>query len=284
MFESHFGFSAAPFQLSPDPSFYFESRGHGQAMSYLKYGVYQREGFIVVTGEIGSGKTTLVHTLLEALDSREVAAAQVVNTQLDSGELLHAICTAFGVPVPGPSKAQMLATLEAFFTALAAGGRRALLVVDEAQNLGRKEVEELRMLSNFQLGHHALLQSFLVGQPELRQMLRSNAMEQLRQRVIASCHLGPLTAAETRAYVEHRLRHVGWAAFPAIADAAFASIHSFSGGIPRRINLLCTRLLLASWLTGKEHIAAIDVAKAAAELGAELGGPGVPEIDTPATS
>ncbi len=284
MFESHFGFSAAPFQLSPDPSFYFESRGHGQALSYLKYGVYQREGFIVVTGEIGSGKTTLVQTLLEGLDAHAVVAAQVVNTQLDAYDLLHAICTAFGVPVPGPSKAQMLATLEAFFTALAAGGRRALLVVDEAQNLGLKEIEELRMLSNFQLGHRALLQSFLVGQPELRLMLRSSAMEQLRQRVIASCHLGPLSAAETRAYVEHRLRRVGWDAFPAIADAAFAGIHSFSGGIPRRINLLCTRVLLAGWLAGTERIVAVDVANAAAELAAELGAAGVAEIDSPATN
>lgn len=279
MFESHFGFSAAPFQLSPDPSFYFESAGHGQALSYLKYGVYQREGFIVVTGEIGSGKTTLVRTLLEGLNSGEVVAAQVVNTQLDSGELLHAICTAFGVPAPGPSKAQMLATLEAFFTALAAGGRRALLVVDEAQNLGLKEIEELRMLSNFQLGAHALVQSFLVGQPELRQMLRSSAMEQLRQRVIASCHLGPLSEAETRAYVEHRLRHVGWNnLLPAIGDDAFTAIHALSGGIPRRVNLLCTRLLLACWLAGRSDVAAIDVTHAAAELGAELGVEGGREL------
>ncbi len=272
MFESHFGFSAPPFQLSPDPSFYFASRGHGQALSYLKYGVYQREGFIVITGEIGSGKTTLVRTLLEGLDAREVVAAQVVNTQLDSYELLHAACTAFGVPVTGPSKAQMLATLEAFFAALAASGRRALLIVDEAQNLGLKEVEELRMLSNFQLGSQALVQSFLVGQPELRLMLRSSAMEQLRQRVIASCHLGPLSSDETRAYIEHRLRRVGWSAFPAIADEAFTAVHCFTGGIPRRINLLCTRILLACWLSGKSEIAGTDVATAAAELEAELGG------------
>jgi putative secretion ATPase (PEP-CTERM system associated) len=274
MFESHFGFSAPPFQLSPDPSFYFASKGHGQALSYLKYGVYQREGFIVVTGEIGSGKTTLVRTLLEGLDSREVVAAQVVNTQLDSYELLHATCTAFGVPVPGPSKAQMLATLEAFFAALAASGRRALLIVDEAQNLGLKEVEELRMLSNFQLGSQALLQSFLVGQPELRLMLRSSAMEQLRQRVIASCHLGPLSPSETRAYVEHRLRRVGWSAVPAIDDEAFTRMHLFSGGIPRRINVLCTRVLLACWLSEKSDITASDVSSAAAELEAEAGGAG----------
>jgi len=248
MFESHFGLVGPPFQLSPDPSFYFESKGHGLALSYLKFGVHQGEGFIVVTGEIGSGKTTLVRALLEGLDSSEVVAAQVVNTQLDSYDLLHAICTAFGVPISGTSKAHMLATLEAYFTALAANRRRALLVIDEAQNLGTKEVEELRMLSNFQLGPRALLQSFLVGQPELRQMLRSSNMEQLRQRVIASCHLGPLSEMETRAYVEHRLRHVGWKDRPAIADDAFVHLHARSGGIPRRINLICTRMLLACWL------------------------------------
>jgi len=276
MFESHFGFSAPPFQLSPDPRFYFESKGHAQALSYLKYGVYQREGFIVVTGDIGSGKTTLVRTLLEGLDPKEVAAAQITNTQLDSNDLLQAICTGFGVPLPASgagavSKAQMLATLEAFFVALAAGGRRALLIVDEAQNLGFKEIEELRMLSNFQLGHQALLQSFLVGQPELRAMLRSSPMEQLRQRVIASCHLGPLTVDETRAYIEHRLRRVGWTSRPSIAPAVFADIHAHSGGIPRRINVLCTRVLLAVSLDGRDEIGPLDVSNAAAELGAETG-------------
>ena len=272
MFESHYGFTAAPFQLSPDPSFYFASKGHGQALSYLTYGVYQREGFIVVTGEIGSGKTTLVRRLLEGLDSADVVAAQVVNTQLDTSELLHAICMAFGVPATGTSKAQMLGTLEAFFTALAASGRRALLIVDEAQNLGLKEVEELRMLSNFQLGNQALLQTFLVGQPELRRMLHSSSMEQLRQRVIASCHLGPLSAPETRAYVEHRLRKVGWFERPAISEAAFESIHQCSAGIPRRINVLCTRVLLAGWLAGSDDITPLNVAEAADEIGAELAG------------
>jgi putative secretion ATPase (PEP-CTERM system associated) len=271
MFESHFGFSAPPFQLSPDPSFYFESKGHGIALSYLKFGVHQAEGFIVVTGEIGSGKTTLVRALLEGLNDREVVAAQVVNTQLDSHDLLHAICTAFGVPLPSGTKAHMLATLEAFFTNLAAHGRRALLIIDEAQNLGAKEIEELRMLSNFQLGARPLLQSFLVGQPELRQMLRSANMEQLRQRVIASCHLGPMNAQETRAYVEHRLRHVGWNGLPAFDDEAFVRLHASSGGIPRRINVICTRLLLACWLAGGERIVGADVERAVNELRSELG-------------
>ena len=271
MFEPFYGLKAAPFQLSPDPSFYFESRGHGHALSYLKFGVYQQEGFIVVTGEIGAGKTTLVRTLLQGLDPEQVVAAQVVNTQLNEGELLASICNAFGVPVQGTSKAQLVSMLEAFFTVVAAEGRRALLVVDEAQNLGRREIEELRMLSNFQLGNHALLQSFLVGQPELRHMLGSASMEQLRQRVIASCHLGPLTQDETRAYVQHRLRHAGWDETPIFDEGAFVKVFEFSGGIPRRINLLCSRALLAGFLAGQRLIDAAVVTSTAEDLQAELG-------------
>lgn len=262
MFESHFGFSSSPFALNPDPAFFFASKGHARALAYLKYGVFQREGFIVVTGEIGSGKTTLVRALLDALDADLVVAAQVRNTQLDSTELLHSICVAFGVPVAGPTKAHMLAGLEAFFTALAVAGKRALLIVDEAQNLGLRELEELRMLSNFQFGSHALLQSFLIGQPELRQLLRSSALEQLCQRIIAACHLGPLGAEETRSYIEHRLLHVGWAGRPEFDADAFDRIHAQTGGIPRRINLLCSRLLLAAWLgdSARIDIAAVELA------------------------
>ena len=276
MYESKFGLSAPPFQLNPDPAFYFDSRGHSNALSYLKFGVHQGEGFIVVTGEIGAGKTTLVRTLLESVNSDEVAAAQVLNTQLESGELLQAILTAFGVASPAGSKAQLLASLEAFLTSVAAEGRRALLIVDEAQNLGREAIEELRMLSNFQLGNHALLQSFLIGQPELRKQLESPAMEQLRQRVIASCHLGPLDPQETRAYIEHRLRHVGWVGQPSFDDAAFEAIHQWTGGIPRRINLLCNRLLLASFLSDAEQITGTLVRTTAGDLARETGGARVP--------
>jgi len=272
MFESHFGFSASPFALNPDPAFFFASKGHARALAYLKYGVFQREGFIAVTGEIGSGKTTLVRALLESLDPDAVVAGQVRNTQLDSTDLLHAICIAFGVAVTGSTKAHMLAALEAFFTGLAAAGKRALLIVDEAQNLGLKELEELRMLSNFQFGSHALLQSFLIGQPELRQTLRSSALEQLRQRIIAACHLGPLGADETRAYIEHRLLHVGWEGRPALAEDSHARIHAHTGGVPRRINQLCSRLLLAAWLADSNVIDAAAVELAAEEMNAEAFG------------
>jgi general secretion pathway protein A len=282
MFESYFGLRSAPFQLSPDPAFYYESREHAAALAYLKFGVYQREGFIVITGEIGAGKTTLVRTLLQSLDPAEICAAQVVNTQLDSTDLLRAICTAYGIAPQGDSKAQMISTLEAFFTAVAAGGRRALLVIDEAQNLGLKEVEELRMLSNFQLGSHALLQSFLVGQPELRHMLRASTMEQLRQRVIASCHLGPLSEPETRAYIEHRLRQVGWKDDPHFAPETFGRIHEVTSGIPRRINLLCNRLLLATFLAGRHEITQQDVSQISQDLHAELGVTGLKPAGVPA--
>jgi general secretion pathway protein A len=271
MYESHFGLSGPPFQLNPDPAFYFDSRGHSNALAYLKFGVHQGEGFIIVTGEIGAGKTTLVRTLLEGLDADKVVAAQVVSTQLESGDLLRAILTAYGVPTAGASKAHLIASLEGFLTALAAKGRRALLIVDEAQNLKHEAVEELRMLSNFQLGNHALLQSFLIGQPELRTLLQSKSMEQLRQRVIASCHLGPLDQAETRAYIEHRLHRVGWKDSPSFTDDAFDAIHRWTGGVPRRINRLCNRLFLAAFLSGKDAISAETVDQTAGELRSEIG-------------
>ena len=271
MYESHFGLSGPPFQLNPDPAFYFDSRGHSNALAYLRFGVYQGEGFIVVTGEIGAGKTTLVRALLEGLDADRIVAAQVVSTQLESGDLLRSIVTAFGIPAQSNSKAQLLATLESFLTALAAKKRRALLVIDEAQNLGREPIEELRMLSNFQLGSHALLQSFLIGQPELRKLIESPSMEQLRQRIIASCHLGPLDCAETRAYIEHRLHHVGWKDRPRFEPAAFETIHQWTEGIPRRINLLCNRLLLGAFLANQDSLTAELVERTARELRGETG-------------
>jgi putative secretion ATPase (PEP-CTERM system associated) len=272
MFESYYGLQAAPFQLSPDPDFFYASSGHSSALAYMKFGAYQGEGFIVVTGEIGAGKTTLVRTLLEGLDAERIVAAQIVSTQLDAGDLLRAICMAFGIPLTGTSKAQWLGTLEAFLTALCAAGRRALLVVDEAQNLGQREIEELRMLSNFQLGSHALLQSFLVGQPELRKMLQSKSLEQLRQRVIASCHLGPLALDEVRPYIEHRLRHAGWSGErPIFTDDAFEAIHDCTDGVPRRMNLLCTRALLSGFLHSRPLVEKADILRTSKELNAELG-------------
>ena len=270
MYETHFGLSGSPFQLNPDPAFYFDSRGHANALAYLRFGVHQGEGFIVVTGDIGAGKTTLVKTLLAGLDGEQVVAAQIVSTQLEAGDLLRSIIAAFGIVPSGQSKAHLIATIEAFLTALATTGRRALLIVDEAQNLNQQAIEEMRMLSNFMLGSHALLQSFLVGQPDLRRLLGSPAMEQFRQRVIASCHLGPLEAPETRAYIEHRLHRVGWQDVPHFDEDGFAEIHRWSEGVPRRVNLLCNRLLLATYLGNGGTITRSQVEQVARELRAEV--------------
>ena len=271
MFEPYFGFSAAPFQLSPDPSFFYGSRGHKRAHAYLQYGLYQSEGFIVLTGEVGAGKTTLIRNLLGELDSSKVVATQLVSTQLDADSLVRAVATAFGIAVGNRDKAGVLAQLEAYLLGLVQENRKALLIVDEAQNLAPAAVEELRMLSNFQVGNRALLQSFLVGQPQLRDLMRSPSMQQLRQRVIAAYHLGPLDPDETRAYIEHRLRHVGWQDDPRLEDGVFALIHAHTGGIPRRINTLCTRILLAAFLSEKHIVGASDVEHVIAELSEEFG-------------
>lgn len=271
MYESYFGLNGSPFQLNPDPGFYFDSRGHNSALSYLKFGLYQAEGFIVITGDIGAGKTTLVRTLLSDIDTDKVVAAQLVSTQLEAGDLLRSAITAFGIPPTGQSKADLIATLEAFLTMLATQNKRAVLIVDEAQNLSRDAIEELRMLSNFQFGHQALLQSFLIGQPELRDMLLSRSLEQLRQRVIASYHLGPMDRDETRRYIEHRLRKVGWTDRPHFEADAFDEIYQWTSGIPRRINLLCNRLLLATYLAEGQDITALDVTRVAMEMRAEIG-------------
>ena len=271
MYESFFGLTGKPFQLNPDPSFYFGSRGHKRAFAYLEYGLYQSEGFIVITGEIGAGKTTIVRSLLEQLDSAKVVAAQIVSTQLDADDMLRAVGVAFGLPVASVDKAMLLASLEAFLCQLAIDNKRALLVVDEAQNLTPRAVEELRMLSNFQLGDRALLQSFLIGQPELRGMMQRPQMQQLRQRIIASYHLGPLDKAETRAYIEHRMHHVGWKDDPRFEPECFDLIHALTGGIPRRINTLCNRLLLAAFLAERHVLSVGDVQSIAREIRDELG-------------
>ena len=267
MYEAYYGFSGKPFQLNPDPAFFFGSRGHRRAMAYLEYGLHQNEGFIVITGEIGAGKTTLVRSLLEKLDPSRVVAAQLVSTQIDADNILRLVAAAFGIPSRSLDKADLLLALEAFLVATTAAGKRALLIVDEAQNLTQGAVEELRMLSNFQLEDHSLLQSFLIGQPEFREMMQSPQMQQLRQRVIASYHLGPLDAEETRAYVEHRLGHVNWnGKSPRIEPEAFHSIYAASSGIPRRINTLCDRLLLAGFLAEKKALGPDDVAAVVEEL------------------
>lgn len=266
MYEAFYGLTSKPFQLNPDPSFYFASKQHRRAKAYLEYGVSRNEGFIVITGEIGAGKTMVLRSLIEGLNGSNVITGHLVTTQLGAEDTLRMVGAAFGFRVKDVPKSELLITLEAFLISQTSKGKRCLLIVDEAQNLTPRAVEELRMLSNFQFGNQALLQSFLVGQPEFRQILQQPEMEQFRQRVAATCHIGPLDADETRGYVEHRLKCAGAKGKPSFEVEAFAGIYAASGGIPRRINAVCDRLLLAGFLSGRSHLTAADVAEVVREL------------------
>ena len=245
MYEQHYGFSGRPFQLTPDPHFYFESTSHKKAMSYLGYGLSQGEGFIVITGEVGAGKSTLVAHLMERIDPAALTVAQIVTSALDGEEIVHVIAQAFGLAVEGHDKATALGLIERFLQDEARAGRRCLLVVDECQNLDLTALEELRMLSNFQLGSHPLLQSLLLGQPEFRRMLAHHpGLEQLRQRIIASHHLEALDAGEIEFYVRHRLGQVGWNGHPGFEAGLLNALYRHTDGIPRRVNQVMNRLLL----------------------------------------
>mgnify|MGYP001010665016 FL=1 len=272
MYESFYGLTSKPFQLNPDPAFYFASKQHRRATAYLEYGMHQNEGFIIITGEVGAGKTTIVRGLLESLDQDKVVAAHLVSTQLDAAVTLRMVGAAFGIRTRDVSKADVLMSLEAFLISMTGKGKRCLLIVDEAQNLTARAVEELRMLSNFQFGNHALLQSYLIGQPEFREILQSPQMMQFRQRVIASCHIGPMDVAETRGYVEHRLKHAGSTGCPEFSEDSFEAIFKASSGIPRRINSICDRLLLLGYLTEKKAFQAADVEEVAREIEEETRG------------
>ncbi len=274
MYEAFYGLSAKPFQLNPDPKFYYSSKPHRRARSYLVYGVMRGEGFIVITGEVGAGKTTIVRDLLDSLENGSVVAAHLVSTQLGAEDALKLVCAAFGVLLRAPAgKADMLMALEAFFITQTTQGKRCLLIVDEAQNLQQNAVEELRMLSNFQFGDQALLQTFLIGQPEFRDMLQGPGMLQLRQRVTARCHLGALDEDDTRAYIEHRLLCAGAIDKPVFAPGVFHAIHQHAGGIPRRINTLCDRLLLQGYLNESVEITLASVEAVVSEMREENAAP-----------
>lgn len=266
MYERFYNLTGKPFQLSPDPRFFYASKGHGRAMAYLVYGVRQDEGFIVITGEIGAGKSMLARSLAQQVVSQQnVVLAEVVTTSLAADDVVRMVASAFGLRNI-ENKAALLQELEQFLELCSKQGKKALLLVDEAQNLPAASLEELRMLSNFTHANKPLLQTFLLGQPEFRTTLQGPAMEQLRQRVIASCHLGPLSEEETRAYILHRLQTVGWRGDPAFGNDIFGPIHHFTGGIPRKINMLCDRLLLMGRLDEKHAFDRRDIAEVHNEL------------------
>lgn len=272
MYDEFYGLTGRPFQLTPDPRFYFESGTHRKALSYLGYGLAQGEGFIVITGEVGAGKSTLAAHLMATVDRQRLTAAQIVTSALDGEELIHVSARAFGLEVAGHDKATALAQIEAFLHHEAREGRRCLLVVDESQNLSVEALEELRMLSNFQLGAHPLLQILLLGQPEFRTLLQiSPELEQLRQRVIASHHLDAMEPSEIGAYIEHRLACVGWQGNPAFDARVYADLAKATGGVPRRINQIVNRVLLMAAIEQRQTIDAALLQAVIADLAGDGG-------------
>ncbi len=266
MYEDHYGLSGRPFQLTPDPRFWYETATHRKAMAYLGYGLAQGEGFIVISGDIGAGKTTLVGHLMANVDREQLHIVRIVSTQIEPEDLLRQVAGGMEIDGEGLSKAALIQAIERAIFAYARAGLRTLLIVDEVQALPLASLEELRMLSNFQAGGHALLQIFLLGQPEFRERLADPRLEQLRQRVIAMHHLGPMAADEVDAYLSHRLMLVGWQGNPRFDASAVAAMHDWSGGIPRKLNQLASRMLLHGAIESLERFTAADVRAVADDL------------------
>ncbi len=270
MYAQFYGLDALAFQLTPDPRFFFESAEHRRAMAHLTFGLHNAEGFIVITGEVGAGKTMLVDCLLSQIDPHSFVTAKIVTSQLGGDDMLRMTAAAFGLDHAGLPKATLLTRIQEYVLAQFAAGRRALLIVDEAQNLSFEALEELRMLSNITVGTATALQSFLLGQPQFRQVMGNPALDQLRQRITASYHLGPLSEADTRGYIEHRLCCAGWKGDPEFADDCFPPIFHHTAGVPRRINGLCSRLMLFGFIEGRHQISAADIQQVAVDLKSEL--------------
>lgn len=270
MFNEFYGLTVDPFRLSPDPRFCYRHRNFARAKAYMQYALHQGEGFVMVTGQPGTGKTTLIEDLLADTSTDKVRVARMSSTQVAADDLLRLVADAFDIDASTSSKATILLNLQAVMIRQMESGRNSLLIVDEAQNLPFESMEELRMITNLQLGARPLMQVFLVGQDGLNAIIGQPRMEQLQQRILAACRMEPLGPEETRDYLHHRLRCAGWSGRPSLTGEAVAEIHQASHGIPRRINLLASRLLLYGCLEERLSLNAEDVRLVTEELKGEL--------------
>lgn len=266
MYESFYNLKVEPFRLSPDHRFCFSHKSYAKAKAYMQYAIHRAEGFVMVTGKPGTGKTTLVNDLVDGLSQSRIVVATIVSTQLEADDLLRLVACNFGLDVDAPNKAVVLQGLSVRLRRYHEEGTRALLIIDEAQDLSASALEELRLLTNLQLNNQPLLQIFLVGQENLRELVQKPSMEQVHQRLVAACHLEALSEQDTKAYIRHRLDRVGWKNDPTIDEAVYPVVFQFSKGVPRRINLICSRFLLHGCVEEKHRIRASDVRTVVGEL------------------
>lgn len=288
MYTDYYGLTGRPFQLSPNPRFFYAGRAHRRAVAYLTFGLQQGEGFVVITGEVGAGKTTLVAYLEEQLSHQRLFVARINAVSLGAQDVLKLVARSLELNPSQASTASLLGLIERNLRQRHAERQRVLLVIDEAQGLGFEALEALRVLSNLGQEDRAAVQILLFGQPQLRDLLARPALEQLRQRVVASAHLGPLDPDEVRPYLEHRLCRVGWRGAPAFEPDLFGEVYAFSRGLPRRINLLAARLLVHGAIEQRETLTAADARELARELEREQASNAVatdrgPLADDPAT-
>lgn len=256
MYAEFYGLRALPFQLTPDKRFFYPSQIHKRALAYLTYGLQKSEGFVLITGDVGTGKTILVDYLLSLIDTERYLTSNLLTTQMGPDDTLRMVASGFGLNSTDAQKSTIVRQLERFFIDMRRRHVSPVVIVDEVQNLPHASLEELRMLSNCRYDDTPLVQTFLLGQTQFRETLSRGALEQIKQRVVASSHLRPLSADETCSYVEHRLRTVGWAENPIISQDVFSLVYAETGGLPRRINMVFDRLLLLGYVEERREIGA----------------------------
>lgn len=258
MYQDFYGLTEDPFRLSPDHNFCLRHPSFAKAKAYMQYAAHRAEGFVMITGRPGTGKTTLIEDVLDEIEGKEVITSKLVSAQLEADDLIRMTAFNFGIEAADKAKSALLMEMQGLFTDYINSGKRPLLVIDEAQGLSLSALEELRLLTNLRIKSQPMLQIFLVGQEELRELVLDPGMEQLHQRMIAACHLDPLDFRQTAAYVMHRLKVAGWSGKPKLRAQIFPYVFSFSQGIPRRINLFMSRLMLHGALEGRKGLSEED--------------------------
>ena len=269
MYLEFYGLQMAPFDITPNPRFLFHSAKHREAFNHLLYGIRERKGFVQLTGEVGSGKTTLCRALLEQLDGH-YSTALILNPVLNADELIRAIAMEYGLNVRGLDRMETLAAISDYLLHQTLAGKETVLIIDEAQNLTEDLLEQVRLISNFETDDRKLVQIVLMGQPELRDRLNSHQLRQLRQRITVRYHLRPLTRIEVGQYIQHRLVLAGSQGVPAFTGPAIWRVFRYSKGIPRLVNAVCDKALLAGFVAQSNRINYWMVGRAIRELEGDI--------------